>query len=119
MGYRPEFDISLAKGGLREDAFANVLFKATVEVKSNPKGKETGNFFLEFRQRGKPSGIALTKAEFWAIEFDDDCWIILPTERLKRVGRRIFREFPQLVRMGGDNQNEGVLIPLAELRRAA
>lgn len=38
MDKRSDFDISLAQGGLREKAFANILFKSTVEVKSNPTG---------------------------------------------------------------------------------
>lgn len=111
------FDIDLAKAGLREDAFANVLFKATVEHKSDKRARETGNVFIEFKQKGRDSGIAVTTAQFWAIEFDDDCWIVIPTERLKRIARKAYRA--NRSRFGGDfDQYEGVVVPLTELLRS-
>lgn len=115
MASKEAFDISLAYGGIREQAFANILFKATVECKSDRICRRTGNVFIEYKQRGRPSGIAVTEAEFWAIEFDSDCWIVIPVDRLKAVCRWFYKQHPELRRSGGDNENEGVLIPLSEL----
>jgi hypothetical protein len=112
---RAGFDIDLRDGGLREAAFANVLFHAKVECKSDEKCRQTGNVFIEYLQHGRPSGIATTEADFWAIEFAPDCWLVLPTAHLKDIARDVARQKERRVK-GGDGDNfEGVLVPLVEL----
>jgi hypothetical protein len=112
---RAGFDIDLRDGGIREEAFAHVLFRASVEHKFDEKCRETGNVFLEFRQHGKPSGLATTTAEFWAIEVDRECWVVMATERLKAIARQAARE-PGRRRKGGDGDAfDGVVVPLGTL----
>ena len=41
--------------------------KITVEVKEDERAKETGNVVIEYESRGKPSGIATSKADFWVL----------------------------------------------------
>ena len=113
---RSGFDIDLRHGKSREDAFAHVLQGATVEVKSDGACRRTGNLFVEYRQKGRPSGIAVTTADYWAFEYFDDCWLLIPTERLRAVARRVWRDHHGRRQRGGDfNRYEGVLVPIAWL----
>lgn len=116
-GYaRAGFDIDLRHGQSREDAFARVLGEARVEIKSDAIARRTGNLFVEYRQKGRPSGIAVTEADYWAFEYDDDCWLVVPTDRLLEVARDIYANRPDLRRSGGDfNRYDGVLVPIHRL----
>lgn len=113
---REGFDIDLRHGEAREDALVHVFLKARVEHKCDGKAKKTGNLFVEYRQKGRPSGIAVTTAEWWAFEFDDATWLIVPTQKLKHLARRAYQE--GRVTQGGDhNHYDGVLLPLDWLVR--
>jgi len=113
---RSDFDLDLRYGVDRENAFGDILAGSSVEVKSDRKAATTGNFFLEFRQHGRNSGIAVTKADFWAIEFARNCWIIIPTETLKAVGRQVYKR-RGFVKGGDGNNFDGVLVSLTDLIR--
>lgn len=108
---REGFDIDLRHGEAREDAFVHVFLKARVEHKSDDKCRKTGNLFVEFRQKGRPSGIQTTTADWWAFEYDRDCWLIVPTERLKAVARQAYKE-GRIARGGDYNNYEGILVPI-------
>lgn len=117
---RAGFDIDLAYGTSREDAFRHVLNGATVEVKSDRECRRTGNLFIEYRQKGRPSGIAVTTADYWAFEYDDDCWLVVPIERLRSVARDVYRSRPDLRRKGGDfDLYDGVVVPIHMLMHKA
>jgi hypothetical protein len=108
------FDLDLLEGQRREAALWNLLIDATVEVKSDKKQRETGNVFIEFRQHGRPSGLAVSTARWWAIEFYPDCWVLLPRQRLRLIAIRAYRTFGP--RKGGDfDEFEGVIIPVGWL----
>jgi hypothetical protein len=115
---RQGFDLDLRHGQAREDALVHTLLASHVEVKSDGMCRRTGNLFVEFRYRGAPSGVATTTAARWAFEFDDDCWLILPTTVVREAARRAFRENRYVI--GGDfNQSEGALVPITWLMRRA
>jgi len=108
---RKGFDLDLMDGQAREDALARLLMKTRVEVKSDERCRETGHVFVEFSSRGKPSGISTTTADWWAIEFNKDCWLFLPTARLKEIARLAWQR--GMKAKGGDQDtSEGVLVPL-------
>lgn len=114
------FDLDLRQGKLREGALGKLLAATakTVEVKSDRKCRNSGNLFVEYRQKGRPSGIATTTADYWAFEFDVDNWLIVPTEKLRQIARKIYRRSPRNRVHGGDfDQYEGVLLPVAMLVR--
>ncbi len=109
----------------QEAAFLRLVTERNVyvEVKSDQqcsRGYESGNVFVEYRQDPegtglyRPSGISTTQADYWAEEFDDDCWVVTPVERIRYLlkhwhgrGRR---------RYGGDNDRfKGVLIPITSI----
>jgi len=111
------FGYDLKYGKFREQAFWNILVKADVyckriECKSDRRAIKTGNVFIEYRQHGRPSGIAITKADYWALEYSKNCWIFLPTMVLKEICKKAYRDKRQRVK-GGDNKKfDGILIPL-------
>lgn len=113
---RQGFDIDLRHGQAREEALVHTLLESRVEAKSDGKCRMSGNLFIEYRYRGQPSGIATTTAARWAFEYDDDAWLIIPTERLREAARRALREERTVV--GGDhNWSRGVLVPIRWLVR--
>ena len=113
---RAGFDIDLKDGLAREDAFAHVLMRANVDWtkikhKSDQVARRTGNLFVEFREKGRPSGIATTEADLWAVEFDDNCWSIIPTAKMKQYAKEAI--WQGKVTEGGDRNNcTGALIPI-------
>lgn len=115
---RSGFDIDLLEGKAREDAFAYVILKARIEHKCDEKCRVTGNIFIEYRQKGRPSGISVTTADWWAIEYDENCWILIPTKRLKALARRVAADVKRRVKGGDNNQYDGILIPIEWLVRA-
>jgi len=116
---RAGFDLDLRHGEAREDALVHTLLRSRVEVKSDGACRRTGNLFVEYRQAGRPSGISVTTAERWAFEYDDDCWLVVPTSVVRDMARRALAEERRV--LGGDfDRSEGALVPirwLVERRR--
>lgn len=103
---REGFDKDLMFGQAREDAFVRTVFGgAYIEHKADEKARETGKLCIEFETseladgfgEKRPSGVGVTTAERWAQEFDDGCWILVPTERIKQLAARAYQVW------GGDN----------------
>ncbi|GAH40542.1 unnamed protein product [marine sediment metagenome] len=113
---RKGFDLDLAFGEMAEGKLRDIL-EATgskVEVKCDDGFRDYGNVFIEYEYRGQPSGIATTEAQWWAIEFCDDCYLVISTERLKRwfkyyrdQGAKYHKEVA-----GDQGRSKGVAIPL-------
>lgn len=106
---RKGFDIDLREGVAREDAFAHVLMRSRLEHKRDWQACKTGNIAIEYEQRGypsnerRPSGIAVTTASWWGVEFADSCWLLLPVERVKELARRAIKE--RRTKWVGDNND--------------
>lgn len=112
----------MAFGEAKESAFVEAIRDAHVECKADQKSRVTGNVAIEIRQgspekgKGRPSGLSVTKARWWAIEYQDDCWLVVRTSLLKLVTRRVYDEAGSV--MGGDgNRFELVLVPVLMLSR--
>jgi hypothetical protein len=91
---RKGFDKDLLDGQAREDAFVRTMFRgAYIEHKLDEKARETGNLCIEFETsklpdgfgEKEPSGVSVCESERWAQEFDEDCWVLLPTSRIRRL----------------------------------
>jgi hypothetical protein len=105
MDFNGDFKYDLALGQLGEGWVGKMLSSKTIEVKFDFACYRTGNFYIEYESRGKPSGIATTKADYWMliastekgvelkkqlrdIEKDDVLYsIMLSTEKLKELCR--------------------------------
>ena len=114
------FDIDLQYGQVREQELADILQNEKIEVKTErDKWKETGNICIEFRCRGKPSGIAVTEAKWWVhvlADGDDTvCMLMFPTNKLKEIARKHVVNKAKVVDGGDDNLSKMVLLPLKEI----
>jgi hypothetical protein len=116
-------DVELFKD--REAAFLRLVRERNVyvEIKSDQdcsRGRSTGNVFVEYRQDPtgsgiyKPSGISKTEADYWVEEFDEDCWLITPTPRIRYLVKYWGRHGKKS--NGGDHHRfKGVLVPIASI----
>lgn len=109
-----DFRWDLKVGQLFEDELANILERKTIEVKTDFMASQTGNVFVEFFCRNKPSGLATTKADYWAFILGEKTVVLLPTDELKKLARQVYREKGK-VRGGDGNFSLGVLIPIERL----
>ena len=116
---RSGWDIDLRDGIAREDSFARMLMDKgifLIEHKCDEKAEKTGNVFIEFTQLTAQgdriaSGIAVTTADAWAIEFRKNWHISGPMSELKEISREAWKR--GCARMGGDNNcYQGVVFPL-------
>mgnify|MGYP001070419334 CR=1 FL=1 len=72
MKFNSDFKHDLELGEMAETDFHLMLSEKKIEVKYDRKTKETGNVYIEFESRGKPSGIKTTQADYWTYYIDDD-----------------------------------------------
>ena len=74
--------------------------------------------YIEYESRGKASGLAVTKAECWAINLYTEekgySTIILQTKKLKKNLKRLVKEgkINKGVKGGDDMTSRGILFPL-------
>ena len=109
------FDINLAEGKHNENKLTKMLELGTIEVKTDYGACMTGNVFIEYMYRDKPSGISVTEANHYAVVIPDksnstNVTVIIPTKKLKEIIR------DKEDRMGGDdNMSKGKIIKVEEL----
>jgi len=112
---RADFDLALKLGQGRERVIEKLLTDdsstievITVEVKSEVLSDKF--VFIEHAAWDKPSGIAITKADYYAIEVYPDWWVFIPTPYLRTMANQALKDWG--VRRGGDdNAAEGAIVP--------
>ena len=117
MKYSSSFTHDLNFGEKAED-WINELFSngKHIEVKNDRLIHKTGNLFIEYESRNKPSGLAITSAEYWIYRLSElDSALIFPTKALKQVCRVYYKENLYLKNGGDNNSSKGFLIPLTRL----
>ena len=114
MGNNPalaDFDIALRYGQERERSLRWYLEQAdihTLEAKSQPWSKT--HVFIEHEGYGKPRGIAITKADAWAIEVHEGWWVLIPTDDMRKLHQSALQRFRE--RAGGDRDlSRGAIVP--------
>lgn len=100
--------------------------QARVEVKTErDTWAETGNAVFEYSSRGKPSGVAVTEADYWLHNFKEKdqtvmCFMFRVLE-LKEFLRLVFKNperYGARICNGGDeNTSNVILLPIAQLHR--
>lgn len=111
---RPLFDKELKFGKEQEDKFYSDV-TGTVEIKCDRACKTTGNVFVEFEDRGKPSGIMTTGSKYYVFTLykadrKHQTHVMIPTSRLKKL----MKKYP--IKKGGDNwEARGHIIPAQDL----
>jgi hypothetical protein len=113
MEYNADFAYDLAVGQMSELALGDIFQNRTIEVKADLKAKDTGNLFIEYESRGKPSGIATSQADYWCFHISN-LFIIIDTETLKNIVRPLLGTSADK-RGGDENSSKGVLLPLTAL----
>jgi hypothetical protein len=111
------WDINLSEGQIAEDTLANLLNcnGEAVEVKRDFSVSTTGNIAVEFMCGGRPSGISVTEADWWAFSlsgdyYNDEVIVLIKKKRLERL------LLPSRIRKGGDNHKaELYLVRVEEL----
>jgi len=112
---RADFDLALKLGQGRERVIEKLLTNdsstievITIEVKSEVLSEKY--VFVEHEAWAKPSGIAITKADYYAIEVYPDWWVFIPTPYLRTMWRDALEEFGER-RGGDDNAARGAIVP--------
>ena len=118
-----KWDIDLSFGEQNEEKLVRILKYGKIEVKTErDKWKDTGNIAIELYNHNKkaPSGLSVTKANYWATILVDDYKVqsihILPVSDLKERVKEIVRSGKGRLVMGGDfKASEIALIPIKEI----
>lgn len=118
MNHNSDFDLDLQYGQIGEETLAKIL-SGKIEVKTERgQWKSTGNIAIEYSSRKKPSGIIVTKADWWCTILMDgqeiDHIILTPMKKMKELFVKYFKRGKK-VRGGDSNTSELVLIPIKEL----
>ena len=118
MNYNSDFRYDLEYGIVEgETWFHNLLSNSKIEVKSDRKTQETGNVYIEYEIRGKPSGIRTTQAQYWVYKISEHQAIVIATDELKRKLNQLVKEGKARMGIkGGDNNTSlGILVKVKEL----
>ena len=122
MTYNPNFDLDLQFGLIYEKKLERLLReKSKIEIKTeSDTWASTGNIAIEIKFKGKPSGLAKTKADWWFHILTLDgamvTMVCFPVSKLKQIIKELLKK--KLVRkvMGGDNNDsEILLVPIDKL----
>lgn len=112
------FDLSLTKADKFETEFAKLFAEKKIELKTEVDWwQRTGNICIEYWDRGKPSGIATTEADYWTQELRANdgktvCYLVFPVPVLKEIMEASGKPKNGI---GDDNGVNAILIPLKKL----
>ena len=113
MEYCSNFRYDLKVGQVAEKQVADLLQGKKVEVKRDLKAKTTGNLYIEYESRGKPSGISRSEADYWCFVFEN-LFIFIEANKLKEIIEPM--KGSSMDKRGGDkNSSKGILLPLERL----
>ena len=116
-----DFDLDFSYGQAGENLVEELLTQGkTIEVKRDRKWHSTGNVYVEVEcwymrtESWEPSGVMVTKAEYWAFVLEKGV-LMIPTDHvlyaIKNFGREITCEIPP-------NRSKGYLITVDDLLTA-
>ena len=118
MKHNNDFKYDLDFGIVSEKFYGKVMHDL-IEGKTECKAErdqwaKTGNMFVEFESRGKPSGIATTHAEHWVVSFYKEnklCFTLtVPIEDMKKIARK-----GKLIKGGDENTSKGMLVKVKDV----
>ena len=113
MNYNNDFKYDLQVGQVKEKQLDAIFENAKIEVKYDLQALTTGNVFVEYESRNKPSGISTTQADYYCFVFGDT-WHLIKTTLLKERCREYLNT--KRDKKGGDmNTSKGILLPINKL----
>jgi hypothetical protein len=118
-----KFDLQLDQALIDERRLAEIFEHADIrktELKSESwQWEQTGNICIEYRQDGRPSGIAATEAGCWVHELKRDgetlCYLMFPIERLKKLAREAYKAGRRKPNAGDGGRFDVVLLRLRDI----
>jgi len=114
MKFNSDFKFDLKVGQVGEKYLASILENKKIEIKADLQATQTGNLFIEYSDRGKPSGIATTHASWWGFVITNENIFLIKVETLKNLCRKYLNS-KRDIRGGDFDQAKGILLPLREL----
>jgi hypothetical protein len=127
MKHNADFTHDLDFGQVGESKVAELLDNGLTEVKSEraesweeeKKWVTTGNHFVEYESRNKPSGIQTTKAKWWFVNFmvGDEVMFgkyILVERLIEKLAVMKKEDRLKIVKGGDSNSSWGYLFPIKE-----
>ena len=78
------------------------------------RAMETGNIFVEYESRDKPSGLSSSEAEYYCYFINDSRMFLIETKELKNLCR-VYVGTKRDIRGGDSNTSKGILLPLTDL----
>jgi hypothetical protein len=118
MTYNNDFKFDLEFGVLNgETWFHELVSGKKIEVKSDRRTIETGNVYIEYWSRGKPSGISTTQSDYYVYKVAEEQAIIIATSQLKiKIKELVEQGKARMDVKGGDNNtSRGILCKLNDL----
>lgn len=113
MNFNSDFKFDLKLGQVKEKELYEILSNSTIEVKYDLKALETGNVYVEYESRGRPSGISTSEADWYCFVIDLTFHLIKTDDLKKRCRKYINTDRDK---KGGDNNtSKGILLPTKEL----
>ena len=118
MEHCNDFRYDLKVGQIGEQLLDDILNFKTIEVKRDSWIYKSGNIAIEYESRNKPSGIAKSQADYWAIifsgDYKDEIILIIKENRLKEICREYYKK-GNIKTMGDNNTSKAILIPITEI----
>lgn len=117
MEFNSDFKYDLEFGKVEgESWFHNLVTNTKIEVKCDRMAEKTGNVFIEFRSRGKLSGLSTTQSDYYVYKYNDNQAFIIQTDFLKKKCKELVRlNKAKIIRGGDNNTSEGLLIAIRDL----
>jgi len=113
MKYCSNFKYDLKVGQTAEKEIGEMLSKKKIEIKKDMLAKKTGNVFVEYMSRGKPSGVAKSEADYFCFVVEN-LIIFYPTQLLREMIEPLKKTRAD-VRGGDNNTSRGIILPLTRL----
>ena len=118
MKFNSDFKFDLELGQKMEHGLADILANKRIEAKSDYIAHRTGNIAIEYECRGKPSGIAVTEADYYAYIIPcaplKNIILLMEVGNLKNISRLHYAQ-NKIKSMGDSNLSKAVLIPIQDL----
>ena len=114
MKYNNNFEYDLLLGQKGENYLGKILENKKLEVKTDLQAMKTRNVFVEYKSRGKKSGIATSKSKWYAFIISNENIALIETKKLKRKCA-IYVNTSRDIKGGDNNTSKGILLPLSEL----
>jgi hypothetical protein len=111
MEHNSDFKYDLQLGIKGESLVAKMLSNNKIEVKTDFQAKNTGNVFIEYKSRGKLSGISTTHSQWFCFVLSNENIIFVDTIKLRNLCRE-YLNTKRDIKGGDKNTSSGILLPI-------